>query len=230
MKKHKFKIELRDVNQKPKKLRKKMITPGNLFGPQRDSQAIKFDKKKFEELYYQIGESGIAYLQVEDKEVPAMIEEVQRDPVSDLPLHVSFKAIDLTEKIRADIPIRFEGEFEVPEAVLVRVRDEIEVEALPTDLPEEFVVDLDQLEEIGQAITLEELDFDPDKVELIVGEEGITAPIVLVQEMEEEEEEPEEIETEIIGEEEEELVEGEEGIEVEPTAGEEEPTVQDGQE
>ncbi len=230
MKKYKFKIQLRDVNQKPKKLRKKMIIPGNLFGPQIDSQAIRFNKRKFEELYYQIGESGIAYLQMENKEVPAMIEEVQRDPVSDLPLHVSFKAIDLTEKIRADIPIRFEGEFEVPEAVLVRVRDEIEVEALPTDLPEEFVVDLDQLEEIGQAITLEELDFDSDKVELIVGEEGMTAPIVLVQEMEEEEEEPEVIETEIIGEEKEEHVEGEEGAEVEPTAGGEEPTSEDSQE
>ncbi len=217
MNKKKFKVEARNTTTKAKKIRGEGLVPGNLYGPEIDSQALKFEKNKFDNLYSQVGESGLVYIQLDKEEVPAMIEEVQLDPLSLEPLHVSFKTINLKEKTRAEIPIEFVGEFELPEAVLVRVRDEVEVEALPTDLPEKFVVDVSKLNEIGQSITVGDLEYDEEKVEIIVAEEGMEAPIVLVQEMEEEEEEEEPIETEIIGEEEEEAVEGE-GLEEAPEA------------
>ncbi|MEA2056408.1 MAG: 50S ribosomal protein L25 [Patescibacteria group bacterium] len=211
MKKTLFSIKSRKLSTKPKKLRGEGILPGNLFGPKFISQAVKFDLKKFIKLYKLIGEAAIVYLKLEKKEIPAMIDEVQLDPVTDKPIHASFKVVSLKEKVEANIPVRFEGEFEVAEAVLVRVRDEIEVEALPVDLPEEFVVNVAGLKEVGQSITIADLKYDEAKVEIVIGEEGVEAPIVLVQEMEEEkEEEEEEIETKIIGEE-----EKEEGLEEE---------------
>jgi large subunit ribosomal protein L25 len=214
MKKNEFKIEKRDTQTRAKAIRNKGLVPGNVFGSDRDSTAVQFDQVKFNKLFLEIGESGIAYLKLEKEEVPVMIDEVQLAPVSGNVLHVSFKAIDLSEKIRAEIPVELEGEFEIPEAVLVRVRDQIEVEALPTDLPEKFVVDVSTLKKIGQSVTLDDLAFDQKKVSIIVGEEGMDAPVVLVQEVEEEvEEEIEEtIETEIIGEEDE---EGEDEVEAE---------------
>jgi large subunit ribosomal protein L25 len=221
MSKHTFTVNSRDTNIKPKKVRAQGLVPANIFGSGMESQSIQFKKTAFEDLYTQIGEAGIAYLQLKDEEIPAMIEEVQLDPISLDPIHASFKAIDLTEKIRADIPVELKGEFDLPEAVLVTVRDEIEVEALPTDLPEYFTIDVSGLDEIGQTITLADLDYDQDKVEIVVGEEGEEAPVVLVQEVEEEEEEePEEVETVIIGEEEEGEVtaEGAEGGETKPEA------------
>ncbi len=216
MPKHKLQVEKRSLGENLTQLRSQQIVPGNIFGPSMDSQSIKFEVGEFERLFREIGESGVAYLQLGKKEVPAMIDELQIEPVQDLPTHVSFKAIDLTEKVRADIPVELVGEFELPEAVLVTVRNEVEVEALPTDLPEKFVVNVEILEEIGQAITLADLEYDKEKVDIIFGEAGEEAPVVLVQEVEEEPEEPEEIETEIIGEEEEggEEVEGEEGQEI----------------
>lgn len=210
MKKNTFNILKRTKEQKVNELRANNVIPGNVFGPGMDSIAVQFNRKEFNKLYIEIGESGIAYLKLEKKEVPAMIEEVQLTPVSGDVLHVSFKAINLSEKIRAEIPVELEGEFELPQAVLVRVRDEIEVEALPTNLPEKFIIDVTKLDTIGQSVTLNDLDFNQEEVDIIVGEEGMDAPVVLVQAVEEEEKEDieETIETEIIGEEEKDIDEG----------------------
>lgn len=230
MKKHQFKVESRSLSTKPKDLRLKKEVPANIYGPNIESLPIKFDSNQFLALYAEIGESGVAYLNLENKEIPTMIEELQLDPVTDEVIHVSFKKIDLKEKVQADIPVELEGEFDVPEAVLVTVRDEIEVEALPTDLPEKFTVDVSVLEEVGQSITLADLSYDQNKITIVVGEEGMDAPVVLVQEVEEEEEEPEEIETEIIGEEEE-AVEGEQpAAEGEEVGGKEEGETESAQE
>lgn len=211
MPKHTMVAKTRDLSKNLNQMRLSNILPGNLFEAHKPSRAISLDLHDFIKLFDEIGESNVGYLRVDGKgEVPIMIEEVQTNPVTDLPIHVTFQVVDLTEKVLAEIPVEIEGEFDLPEAVLVTVRDEVEVRALPTDLPEKFVVNVDELNEIGQAITLADLDYDSSKVEIVVGDEGLEAPVVLVQEVEEEPEEPEEpVETEIIGEEEdrEELVE-----------------------
>ena len=198
---------------KPQQLRREGIVPANIFGGG-DSIAIQMEDIKFQKLYEEVGETGLVYIDVEgDKEQhPVLVEEVQSDPVSGSLVHVSFKKVDLTEKVQAQIPIETVGEFDVPEAVLVVVKDEVEVEALPANLPESFVVDISILSEIGQTITLESLDYDREKVGLVLGEEGEEEPIVVVQQQQEEE--PEE---------EPEVEEGEEGeaAESEETEGEE---------
>ncbi len=211
----------RDLDASLKKLRSRNILPANMFGSDQPSTPLALDVVEFKKLFLEIGESGMGYIKVKgESEKPVMIDEIQLDPVTNIPIHASFKIISLTEKTTVEIPVELVGEFELPEAVLVTVRDEIEVRALPTDLPEKFVVNVEGLEEIGQAITLADLEFNKEKVEIVVGDEGLEAPVVLVQEVEEEPEEPEEpIETEIIGEEEE--VEDKLGEE-EGEAGEEE--------
>lgn len=215
MSKHLAKILNRDLAENLNQIRKDSV-PGNIYQKNADSIPVKISKTEFTRLYREVGESNVAYLTLDKKEIPIMIEEVQWHPVKEEALHVQFRAVDLTQKTESYIPVELVGEFELPEAVLVTVRDEIEVEALPTDLPEKFVVNIEGLTEIGQSITLADLDYDRSKVTVILGEEGEEAPIVLVQEVEEEPEEPEEIETEIIGEED----DGEEGEAAEGEAGE----------
>lgn len=228
MKKHSLTVNKRSLSQNLNLIRKENRIPGNIFGPDIDSQAIVFESKDFVDLFKEVGESAVVYLQLEKKEIPAMVDEVQINPVTNDPIHISFKTIDLTEKVEAQIPVELVGEFELPEAVLVTVRDEIEVRALPADLPEKFIINVEDLDEIGQSITLADLDYDQEKVEIVVGEEGMEAPVVLVQEVEEEPEEPEEpVETEIIGEGGE---EGEEGGVGEAAEGVEEPEPKEGAE
>lgn len=192
-----FSTQFRKIKgKKVKRLRQELMTPGNIYGVGQESGLIKFLTAEFEKLYQQVGETGLVYLQLEDEEQekPTLIGEVQRDPVTSQLLHVSFKEVDLKEKIEAQIPIEMEGEFEVKEAVLVQVRSEIEVQALPIDLPEKFMVNIEGLAKVGDMITLADLDFDKSKVSLVEIEvdEDWGKPVVLVQEQREEEMEEEE--------------------------------------
>lgn len=219
-----FKVKTRDLlGKKVKQLRRELTVPGNVYGAKLGSQTIKFKLADFEQLYDAVGETSVIYLQLtnqddEKKEYPVLIDEVQLGPVSGQPLHISFKEVDLSKKIEAEIPLEVIGEFDISEAVMVQTRTSIEVGALPTDLPEKFVVDVSILEEIGQMITLADLDFDRDKVNLLEVEtdEDLEKPVVLVQEQREEEEEeveaaPEDVE--ILGEDGEVIDEAAEGEE-----------------
>lgn len=191
-----FKVSLRDNTIKANKIRKQGFLPANIFGAGKKSSQIQVDPKAFAKLYDGVGETGLIYLQVDDKKTktPVLIEDVQYDVLSGEILHVSFKQVDLKDKIKTEIPVVVVGEFDVQNAVLVTVKDAIEVEALPTDFPESFEINAESLTEIGQVITFADLDYDREKVEIMMGEDGEESPVVIVQELKEEvEEEVEEI-------------------------------------
>ncbi|HEX9817904.1 MAG TPA: 50S ribosomal protein L25 [Patescibacteria group bacterium] len=185
--------------KKPHQLRREGVVPANIFGGGQ-SQAIQIQATNFAKLYEQVGETGLVYLEIvgDKNQHPVLVEEVQTDPVSGELLHVSLKQVNLTEKIEAQVPVETIGEFDVTGGVLMVVKDEIQVEALPADLPEKFEIDISLLTEVGQMITYANLQYDKNKVSLILGEEGEEEPIILVQEQREEEpeEEPEVIEGE----------------------------------
>jgi len=127
---------------------------------------------------------------VNKKQLPVLIEDLQIDPITEEILHVTFRQVSLTEKVEAEVPIIFIGEVAVKDGVLVTVKDSVEVEALPTDLPEHFEVDLSILSEIGQSITLADLVIDASKVELVLAEdqaaEDVTIVVLQGQQVEEE--------------------------------------------
>lgn len=209
-----------------KRLRTDGLVPANIYGQAKDSDSISIDAAAFQKFYAAEGDSGLMYLAIEGKkkEVPVLIDEVQFHPVTDHVLHVSFRRVNLKEKIRSEVPIVLVGENEVPEAAIITVRDALEVEALPTDLPENFTIDISTLTEIGQSVTIADLEYDKETVEVVMtGEMNMDAPVVLLQEIKEEviEEEPEE-ELEGV----EAVVEGEEGEAPEAVEelGEETPT------
>lgn len=194
-----FSVKARDIKVKGKKIRRDGLIPANIYGAGKPSTAIQIPPKDFKKLYQEVGETGLVYLQVGDKKtkIPVLIDDVQENAFGSEILHVAFKQVDLKDKITTEIPVVLVGEFEMKEAVLVTVRDTIEVEALPTDFPEHFEINIGELTEIGQTITLADLKFDRSKVELVIGEEGEEAPVVLVQELREEvEEEPEPVDGE----------------------------------
>lgn len=179
------------LGKKSRFLRREGIVIGNISRFKVDSIPVQMNGREFSVLYERVGDTGVVYLEVEgDKgEKPALIDEIQRDPVTDDVLHVVFKEVDLSKKIKADVPIELLGEFGLSTAVMVQVKDSVEVEALPADLPEKFEVNIEGLEEVGQSITLQDLSFDNSKIELTLGEDGLEEPVVLVQEQRAKEEE-----------------------------------------
>ena len=83
-------------------------------------------------------------------------------------LHLDFYKVNLKEKITTTIPVELTGESPAVKTgnILVEVTDEVEVEALPTDLPEKFLVDTSRLENLNQTITVADLQIDKSKIEI----------------------------------------------------------------
>lgn len=189
---HSFSAQVRTLTgKKVKQLRAQGFLPGNIINGGEASSSISVPFQSFLKLFQEVGETGLVYLEVGDekKPRPVLIEDVSVDPLTGTPNHVVFKQVNLKEKISAEVPIEVVGEINIPNATLITVSDSVEVEALPTDLPEKFVVDVSTLTEIGQSFTFSQLDFDSSKITLQLEEEEMGNPIVIVQEVKEEVEE-----------------------------------------
>lgn len=200
-----FHVFLRDTvgSKSSKILRKQGKAIGNVYGLGKDSKSVFMDQQGIKKLYNEIGDTSLIYLQVGDekKQVPVLIDEYETSPLSDTPLHISFKRVNLSDPIQADVSVSVFGETKISDAVVSLLKDTITVEALPANLPENFAIDISVLTEVGQTITLADISV-PTDVKLILGEDEAPEDVVLVsvQEIKEEtEEEPEEIETEITG-------------------------------
>lgn len=215
-----------ELGKKTKKLREARQLPAVIYGPGIESIPVSLDYKEFFDAYRQAGETTLVDVLVNDAEgaktqkYPVLIKEIQLHPVSWEILHASFYKVNLKEKTTASIPVVTEGEETIAlvktgEALVLTQLSEIEVEALPMDLPHEFIVDVSHLEEIGDAVTVGELEFDREKVEIVGHEEDAVVVALDYATIEEEEEEEELTEEELIAgmeatEEAEELEEGEE--------------------
>jgi large subunit ribosomal protein L25 len=185
-----------------RRLRRAGFVPGVLYG---GSHAEGLSFKVVDRELRRILVDGSALIDVEiggEKKVPAIIKDRQLHPVRDEVTHVDFLEVNLSEKIRAGVALEIEGAEDAPGVkeggVLDHATREVEIEALPTDIPERIVVDVSALE-IGSTLTLAEISV-PAGVELVHEhpEEVTVASVVLPTKVEEPEIEEE---TEVVGEE-----------------------------
>jgi large subunit ribosomal protein L25 len=203
----KTKVELdvtkREVlGKKVKAMRRDGVTPANIYGSGVESQAIQVPRDELMRVLHEAGRSEIVYVSLDGEERPTFVHGVQRNPVTDLVLHVDFLQIDLTKKVKIDVPLHLIG---VPPAVdthagiLVQPLDHVTVEALPTDVPSHLDVDVSVLEEIDQALHVSDLTA-PEGAEIVTDGQHMVAKV-----------EPPAVEVVDEPEVEEELIEGEEG-------------------
>jgi large subunit ribosomal protein L25 len=198
-----------------KKLRKDGELPAVLYGPKEKAVSISMALSDFLRVFKNAGESTVISLVGLDDEKEALVQDVDVDPVSGIPRHVDFYAIEKGKKVTVDVPLEFIG---VSSAVkelggsLVKVLHEIEVEAMPKDLPHSIEVNIEPLKDFESQVLAKELVL-PAGVTLMTGPEEVVA---LVSEAVEEPEEPvatpdlESIEVEKKGKESEEESSGEE--------------------
>lgn len=197
--------------QEVKKIRREKKIPAVVYGHGLKATSIEVGLDDFKQaIHTKAGENVIIRLEVAgDKsfEKTVVIKEIQHNPVTDGIEHVDFNAISLTEKIKVKVPFHVSGDsIGIKEGgVLDVVHHEIEVECLPTDIPEKLTVDISALK-IGDAIHLKELSFpkgvvstlSPDEVvvtihapkaEEVPAEEAAAEPEVIGKKKEEEGEE-----------------------------------------
>ncbi|KKT69732.1 MAG: 50S ribosomal protein L25 [candidate division WWE3 bacterium GW2011_GWB1_44_4] len=152
------------------------------------SVPVVLNSVEFGKAYKEAGETTLIDFLVGDADYKVLISEVQLHPVTLKPIHAAFRKVNLKEKITAQVSVEVINEelnalVKTKEAVVLKLLDEIEVEALPTDLPREFVVDASKLAAVGDEIKVKDLDYDRAKVEIT--NHSDEDPVVLLDKIEE---------------------------------------------
>lgn len=169
-----------ETGKKVKKLREKGVLPATVFGHNVKSVSLSVNAKDFDKVYRQAGETGLVELKYGKDTQHTLIVDVQTHPLTRQILHIQFHAVSLTEKIKANVPLELVGES--PAVVnniglLLQTLNEVEVEALPTDLPEKIEVSTVSLAEVDQQIVVSQLSI-PKGVELLTGPEEVVVKVV----------------------------------------------------
>lgn len=172
-------------------MRKAKELPAVFYGTKTKSTPITLSLSAFVKAWRQAGESGIISLDVEEGDtLDVLIHDVAVDPVTDIPIHVDFYAIDKDKKVTVNVPLEFVGEAPIAktgEGTVVKVMHELEIEALPKDLPHNIEVDISKLTELDSHIAVSDLPL-PTGVEATAEPEETVVSVTAQVEVEEEEE------------------------------------------
>lgn len=142
------------------RMRKDKRIPAVAYGSGLTSKALSVDKGVFTTLYSEAGETHVVQLETEGVSIPVLIHSVQKHPVTKEVLHVEFLKVNLKEKMKTFVPVEIEGVSPAVEqnlGTLMVVLQEIEIEALPTEIPESIKVDVSSLIEVNQELRVADL-------------------------------------------------------------------------
>lgn len=170
MKREHIKVTPRTVMGKQlKKLRREGTLPANVYGKDIKSTAVQLPTSEFMDLYRIVKETGLVDLELEGKTYPVLIYNVAWSSMHHQPLHADFFKVNLKEKITTRVPLVGTGEALAVtdnKGVLMQPVSEVEIEALPTELPEKIEISVEHLAEVDDQITAEQLSL-PEGVTLI---------------------------------------------------------------
>lgn len=158
MRRQKLTVTKRDIfGKKLKKLRRENILPANIYGKGIKSLAVQVPYKEFEKVYKEARETGLIDVQIDGEVKPSLIHNVQHDHLNNTTLHADFYQVDLKEKVKTMVPILITGTAKAVSdklGLLLKSLSQIEVEALPTDLPENIEVNVEHLAAVNDQITV----------------------------------------------------------------------------
>ena len=133
-----------------RRLRRAGLVPASVMSMNKGgTKLIKFDAHEF--MMAMRGRSGkqlLFTLDMNGTPVSALLREMQNDVLAGTPIHVDFSEVSLSEKVRVTVPLTLTGEpvgVKIGGGVLEQVLRTVEVECLPTDIVEKFIVDVSDL-------------------------------------------------------------------------------------
>ncbi len=146
--------------KKLKKLRYEGVVPANIYGTGFKSTSISLPYKDFVKTYRLAGGTSVVYINVDKEEIPVLIKNVQKHPVTGLLLHIDLRKVDLTQKVVTEVPVVIIGQSEAvaqKAGVLLTQSQKLSVEALPQNIPQTIEIDISVIKEIGQEIKVADL-------------------------------------------------------------------------
>lgn len=211
MKDYKLTATTRGVGKKGRSVLDDTTVPGVVYGREFKSTPIAIDLVQLSKMFYEAGSNHIINLEIDGKEQDVVFKDVQFNPISSDISHFDFYAIKKGEKIKAEVPVESVGDSPaVVKGAQLSVNVElVEVECIPSKLPDKFVLDVTSIEEVGDILSVSDITV-PEGVVILTDPETTVFKADEIKEMVVEDESPEEEETEG---EDEEGAEGEEGSE-----------------
>ena len=184
----------KELGKKVKSLRQQGILPAVLYGHKIKNLNLELDLKEFEKIYSKVGESSLISLNIEGEKQKflVLIHDIQFDHLTEKPIHIDFYQPELKEEVEVTVPLIFEGEAPAVKdlgGTLVKNISEVEVKALPQNLPHEIKVDIGNLKTFEDNILIKDLIVSKE-VKILKEPEEIVAKVTRPEKVEEELEKP----------------------------------------
>lgn len=160
-------------------LRQSGVLPAVVYGSQTDSLPVQVGYKDFMKVLKEAGESTIVSLSVNGNLKNVLIHDVKTDPLTGKVVHADFYQVRMDKKIKSEIPLVFAGESGAVKnlgGILIKSIHEVEVEALPADLPHDIQVDISVLNTFENVIHLKDLPV-PSGVKIFGNPEEVVASV-----------------------------------------------------
>ncbi|MBI4085483.1 MAG: 50S ribosomal protein L25 [Candidatus Liptonbacteria bacterium] len=160
-------------------LRREGFIPAELYGHGLKNIHLSVSRKDFEKVFGEAGESTVINLLIGEEKRPALVHDIQKDFLTNEIIHIDFYQVRMDEKIKTHVPIEFTGDAPAVKefgGVLNKTISEVEVEALPADLPRQFEVDVSGLKELNQSFYVGDLKV-PAGVEILVDPKTVIATV-----------------------------------------------------
>lgn len=157
------------TGKKVSQLRVQGLVPAIVYGPKSQPISIQIPYRALEVTLMKAGGTNLIDLQVDGKTLTVLARDVQRNVLKRTILHVDFYQVDLATKIRTSVPIHFIGESPIVTAkrgVLMTGSNTVMIEVLPSKLLHQIEVDLSNLKNFGDSITIGDLKLGDDIIVL----------------------------------------------------------------
>lgn len=175
----------RKARKNIEEIRKNGFIPAVLYGPSTAPVSVQVEAKAFGKIYQEAGESALITLEMEGESMPVLVRDIQLHPMKNQILHVDFYQPRLDEAIEITVPLVFVGESAAVKdlgGTLIRNLQEVDVRALPKDLPHEIKVDISKLASFEDYITIQDL-VQSAGVEILREAEDMVAQVVPVEDV-----------------------------------------------
>ncbi len=181
----KLQAKAREAKTGLDQMRTEGFVPAVFYGMGKESVSIMVEDKEFRKVWREAGESTTVLLETPTGKVDVLIHEVQMDPVKDTPVHIDFLAIDMNKEIEVPVALEFVGESDAVKAggVLMKSLHEVEVKALPKNLPHGLEVDISALATLEDQILVSDIKL-PAGVTMITSGEEVVALVSAAKEEE----------------------------------------------
>ncbi len=160
-------------------LRRQGFIPAELYGKGLENIHVSIPMKDFRKVYKAAGENTVVTVLLDSKKYPVLISDVSFDRITNEFESADLYQIRMDEKLKVGVPLEFIGvapAVKEKNGVLVKALQELEIEALPMDLPHDIKADVSKIMEIGDSVYVKDLDI-PKGVRVLVGPDTVVATV-----------------------------------------------------